>query len=315
MKFDKKILINDKKIIKYDKFINNDKLYLKNDIINTIYYYKNKYKKSNLKKKKKNELFIILNDIFNNYDLKKIIKLQSYIRKFLTLLYNDRGPGYYNKRIIKNKEDFYYMKDINKIDNIYFYSYKDNLNNIWGFDIRSIYNLLLKDNKNPWTRDPIPQNIINNVYYIINKLKKKKIDVNLEKYEIKDENKKTHQLIIDYVSEITRHGYNCEVNWIHNLTIFDLKKLYKGLEDLWNYRLQIPIHSKIEIIPPTGILFNIPITYINKIKNKNKLINIILTELYKFNITNNMPLSCMYFLICLSDINLQCRSSNILLQL
>tara|TARA_R110002074_G_scaffold124029_3_gene260174 strand:+ start:1646 stop:2593 length:948 start_codon:yes stop_codon:yes gene_type:complete len=315
MKFDKTILINEKKIIKYDKFINNDKLYLKNDIINTICYYKNKYKKSNLKKKKKDELFIILNIIFNNYDLKKIIKLQSYIRKFLSLLYNDRGPGYYNKSKIKNEEDFYYMKNINEIDNIYFYSYKDNLNNIWGFDIRSIYNLLLNDNKNPWTREPIPQNIIYNVHYIINKLKKKKIDVNLEKYEIKDENKKTYQMIVDYVSEITRTGYNCEVNWVYNLTIFELKKLYKGLEDLWNYRLQIPINSKIEIIPPTGILFNIPITYINKIKNKNILINIILTELYKFNLTNSMPLGCMYFLICLSDINLQCRSSNILLQL
>ena len=40
-------------------------------------------------------------------------------------------------------------------------------------------------------------------------------------------------------SYIEQSGYTCQIEWFTNLSIRRLKKLYKQLEDIWNYRSQL----------------------------------------------------------------------------
>ena len=63
-----------------------------------------------------------------------IVKCQSYVRRYLVQKNGIKGPGFYNRNICKNTEDFYFMTDINDILDIYFFSYMDDENNVWYFD-------------------------------------------------------------------------------------------------------------------------------------------------------------------------------------
>jgi hypothetical protein len=315
IKFDKTKLLNKNNTINFERFVDNEKYYLKQNIINTITTLNPHIKKYKLTKQSKTILFNEIKQFIYKYDNLKIVKIQSLVRKFLVLKNKIKGPGYFNKLLIKNSEEFYYLCDVKDINSIYFFSYKDKSNNIWAFDIRSIYNLLKKDNKNPWTREIIPDNIISNVYSRIKYLFNKHIDINLEKQDFKNNEQKVYRLLVDYVSEITRLGYNCEVHWISNLSLIGLVKFYRALEDIWNYRAQITPENKKQIIPPTGILFNHPLNTLHKIKKKYILVELILNELKKFSINNNTQLGCIYFLIGLSEVNIHCKNANILLQL
>ena len=47
----------------------------------------------------------------------------------------------------------------------------------------------------------------------------------------------------------------CHPEWFLHLTINYLKRLYRNLEDLWNYRLQLTNDVKSRICPPNGLAF------------------------------------------------------------
>ena len=95
---------------------------------------------------------------------KSIIKIQS-----LTRGRNIRKK--LNELKCNNSEDFYTYEELKNIPKKYFYSYVDDKKFRWGFDIRSLDKLLNMNYPNPYTTEPIPQNIITDVKEKINILK------------------------------------------------------------------------------------------------------------------------------------------------
>ena len=121
------------------------------------------------------------------------------------------------------------------------------------------------------------------------------------------------QKTVDLFSSIEQAGYECNIVWFLNLHRDLLKKLYRNLEDLWNYRLPLTPEMKSRIAPPNGSLFMYPINYINNITLKNKLLSIILNEINKINNAidiNDKQLGYMYFIIGLGEISNECFESN-----
>ena len=90
------------------------------------------------------------------------VKIQKNIRKFLIKKYfNLIGPGI-NYKLCRNDTDFFTLENLNEIDIFNFFTIQGEDNNIWGFNIISIYNLFLKCNSksneevlNPYTREKI----------------------------------------------------------------------------------------------------------------------------------------------------------------
>ena len=64
---------------------------------------------------------------------------------------------------------------------------------------------------------------------------------------------------MDLFSQIEYSGYSCDIKWVLNLNHIRLKKLYKELEDIWNYRANLSQHTKCKIVPPNGKLFVMPV--------------------------------------------------------
>ena len=72
-----------------------------------------------------------------------------------------------------------------------------------------------------------------------------------------------------------------QCSWFLDLNILQLKELYKQLEDLWNYRINMTINEKKRYVK-NGILFADKVQVINKVNSKIKLGNILLDNFEKF---------------------------------
>ena len=121
------------------------------------------------------------------------IKIQLKFNRFLRRKLNKlRGPALSNREICINETDFYSFDPIREIPNQQFFSYeeiaKEEGNSkkscYYGFDIASIYNLILSDNgveneyalsrrlifnesNNPYNRNKFPHNVIRDILKII----------------------------------------------------------------------------------------------------------------------------------------------------
>ena len=123
------------------------------------------------------------------YCIKIQLKFNSFLRRKLNKL---RGPALNDREICINETDFYSLDPIKEIPNQQFFSYeeiakeedKSKKSCYYGFDIASIYNLILSDNgveneytlsrrlifnesNNPYNRNKLPHNVVHDILKII----------------------------------------------------------------------------------------------------------------------------------------------------
>ena len=308
-------LVNEDEII-FERFTNKSSDYLKNDIVNTL---KKKNKNNNVlieKNKKKDyyfDLFVNFVDSLKKYNDKKIIKIQSIIRK--KSLHNNenlRGKGFLHRHLCNNDEDFFTYEPKENIEDIYFISYTDNKNFTWCFDVRSFNKLFQFDCKNPYTREIFPDEFIFKAKKITEILKDKKLKCNHNSEIAKERKNNIKQLTVDLFSEIEIAGYECNIQWFLDLNNRGLKKLYKTLEDIWNYRANLSQEAKNNIVPPNGVIFNTPVHDVERMNNKRELQELIINNASKFkNAVSpaDRSIGFMYFLIGLGHVSPSCYLS------
>lgn len=272
-------------------------------------------------KGKKGELVERLIDFFkkiNQYEKheEKIIKLQSCIKGYSqrkkTL---SRGPGFLNKLLCNNDEDFFTFEHKNDIDDTYFFSYKDVDNFIYFFDIRSFKTLIENKEKNPYNRNPIPENAIKSMNTRLNELIKQKIIVEYEKPNLTPEQEFNNKVltIFQKIDQLNAFAGGTQVNWFHNLSFKQIKHLYKVLEDIWNFRTQLTEQQKRDIVPENNVFKHSMSKLMNLLpnqKNQKKLRNIVLDEMDKLISSSESKVhrstGCYYVLIALVEVSPEC---------
>lgn len=293
-----------------DRFTGLSKDYLKKDLID---YMQNKMRiKPNISDKKK--LFDEVNkhiNAINEYHCidndKNIIKIQSLIRGK-----NIRNK--LNELKCNNSEDFYTYEELKDIPKKYFYSYVDDKKFRWGFDIRSFDKLIAMNYPNPYTTEPVPQNIISDVKEKIKLLKDENGYEDLTDSIVRERKDAIKQKIVDLFSYIEQSGYTCQIDWFTSLTVRRLKELYRQLEDVWNYRSQLSNQMKRNICPPNAEIFKTPMIEVMNYSCKEDLQELILHEVMKF--TNaqsdsDRKLGFMYFLIAFGMVSQPCYLAHI----
>lgn len=265
---------------------------------------------------------ILLNNFYNlqkelyNYiiNINKIIKIQSFIRKYNVLKINKiKGINYYiyNNKNIVNETDFYTCDNIKNIKYDYIFLYKDIDNYIYAFDIRSVHLLIKNNNKNPYNRNEIPLYVINNINILNNYLYKNNLIENFEVINLNSE-QLLRQKCLEIFQKIDKYYYT-NINWFLNLNIINLKIFYNTLEDIWNWRAQLSNQTKFNIIQ-NNIIFRY-INYINNITNINikKIQQIILDDiniLVSNGVSNeDKSLGALYVLVALSSVSNECSTS------
>lgn len=175
-----------------------------------------------------------------------IIKIQKIFRGMLQRNYNKyHGPAFMNRGLCTNTTDFLTIDDVATLPFIQFFSYKDVDNFIYGFNIISLYNLILKSGrevKNPYNRNCIPVEVIQNIKNLIrlSKILKIKIDIEIEDVNNDISSQKSIELkILDIFQTIDSLGNYSDPAWFLSLNRNQVLKFVRELHDIWDYRLSI----------------------------------------------------------------------------
>lgn len=265
---------------------------------------------------KKDALFTRLQnhlDSLKTYALEehKIISLQTKIRYFLKkrniVL---RGPALYQRKICNNAEDFYTFETVEEIPFDKFFSYKDSDNFIYGFDIKSFHKLIELKQSNPYNRKAIPNKAITNLQKLL-EINKNKNLLDEDKCEILTNKQKFNQNVLRIFQHIESLTSSVNIEWFLSLTIPELKKYYKSLEDIWNYRAELNLTQKINIVKDKT-MFPVTVHNFYKYNNLNKLRNIILHEIDKLIFTadedSDKTLACYYVLTAFCEVSNEART-------
>ena len=293
-----------------DRFTGLSKDYLKKDLIDFMKHKMRKKPDISDKKIIFDEVNKYINSINEYYEIdndNNIVKIQSLVRGK-----NIRNK--LNELKCNNSEDFYTYEELKDIPKKYFYSYVDNKKFRWGFDIRSLDKLLNMNYPNPYTTEPIPQNIVSEVKDKINILKNESGYEDLTDSIVRERKDAIKQKIVDLFSYIEQSGYTCQIEWFTNLTLRRLKELYRQLEDIWNYRSQLSQQMKRNICPPNAEIFNTPMIDVMNYSSKEDLQELILNETMKFtnaNTDSDRKLGFMYFLIAFGMVSQPCYLAHI----
>ncbi len=166
-----------------------------------------------------------------------------------------RGPGFMQKRLCTNTEDFYTLDSMDDTGDIFFFSYRDKNEIIFFFDIRSFKKLVSSQPiLNPFTRQPIPDNAIHEFkkrkeYLETHKLWKPLED---DTANILTPKQKLKLRAVDIVTELNMLDIvagGVQTDWFLGLSLKQLKLYYAALEDVWNYRAGLSKEQKLQIVP------------------------------------------------------------------
>ena len=257
------------------------------------------------------------------FKLYNILKLTLHVKKIQKLwkhyllknINNLQGPAKFNRKICNNIEDFYTMEKIHEINPLYFYSFKDSDNFVYGFNLQSIKQMIDKKQLfNPYNKNKFTKQILSDIYKRIqyNKFLNYNIDKCIEKNKndiiVNNENlirNKTLSLFL-YIDEF---GYYTDINWFLNLTRRLVIRFIRELYDIWNYRANLTNINKFDFCPwCNGNPFSfINLSFLNNRNISDDTIKLMaLTVIEKFlnpstdiNV-GNKSIICMYILSSLT---------------
>lgn len=239
------------KILKYDEYHElNKRKYQVSQLKKICQYYKQKV--SGNKDELQKRVYTFLKDSYY------IHKIQSrWRKKLIRRLIISRGPGYKQREKCINETDFYTMEDIVDIPAKQFISFQDNEGGIYGFNIVSIYNMVLRTKMpliNPYNRGEINKKIIDHLHYIIrvSKILGVEIELQIEEPEELSREKKAEMRALDLFQSINDLGNYSDHKWFTVLNKIQLIRFIREMMDIWNYRAQLIDAVKREICPPYG---------------------------------------------------------------
>lgn len=198
----------------------------------------------------------IINRIYNFlYLTNNIIKIQKVWIGFLRRKFNKyHGPAILKRSICVNQTDFYTLDKLSEISIDQFFSFRDNDNFVYGFDILSIYNLFTKNGsktENPYNKKILGPEIFNNIkkFIKLGKLLKTNTEINIKDECIYNDVNMRILSLFQYMDSL---GNYTDHKWFTDLTGIKLIIFLKELYDIWNYRAQLDQNIKREVCPPFG---------------------------------------------------------------
>jgi len=221
--------------------------------------------------------FFMWCNYLNDSRLSTIVRLQSFIRMWLV----------YRRSKTNNREDFATLMCVYDIPREYYVHYVED-GFVYGFDFRSL-NALIQGSKsdlqNPFSlksfnmEDLQPK--INSIQSHLKCIGKNST------YDIQQltPDQKYTQLIVKVFQTFDLLGQYTDTQWFELLSMSDLKKLYKGAEDIFNYRAELSSDMKKKVVK-NGVAFNNVLHNLENFQYKHKrfLQEEILNEFLRFGI-------------------------------
>uniref|UniRef100_A0A6C0JMJ9 Uncharacterized protein n=1 Tax=viral metagenome TaxID=1070528 RepID=A0A6C0JMJ9_9ZZZZ len=239
----------------------------------------------------------------SNHSALKIQKL--WANYFIRLFNKSQGPAFIKRETCNNVEDFLTTETMKEIDYYLFFSFKDTDGFNYGFNLISIYNLIIKkDTKNPYTRNYFSVEMIELVHrrLLFNKILKQ------THHDIYNPSTTTiNNKILSLFQKIDSLGNYTQTEWLTSLSPYHIRRFLLELYDIWEYRAQLTKETKLLICPPNGTPFReIPIHIIQTNHHMNTdilkqfCINIINQFINTSPFRENQSLGAIYILSALT---------------
>jgi len=240
----------------------------------------------------------LVNRIFSFLYLSSyLIKIQKIARGVIQRTFNTlHGPAYINRKLCTNNADFVTMEPLEDIKFNQFISFKDVDGFIYGFDIVSIYNLFSKSGseiKNPYNRAIIPGTVLTNIKILVqlSKILKQNLCLKNEDDNMVFSLEKTIELrALSLFQNIDSLGNYSDPQWFLSLSRIKIIRFVRELSDIWNYRAQLSMETKINVCPPLGDPFrNLSIAYLH---TETNMVNVQKTVLEVLEKIVNTGINC-----------------------
>ena len=171
-----------------------------------------------------------------------------FIRKFNKTL----GPGFFNREISNNVDDFMTTETVKEIGYYDFFSFKDKDGFVYSFNFVSIYNLISKHIfSNPYNRIEFDESMVQlilkrqNMNKVLNK-------VHENSYVYAPPPVTYRDRIMKIFSRIDELGNYSNHQWFTHLGRRELCKFLFELYEIWVYRAQLTPEMQLAIVPNTG---------------------------------------------------------------
>ncbi len=219
-----------------------------------------------------------LGEKYTEGDCERLIKAQAQCRGYLL-----------RKRLhCVNKTDISTCEPLIGIARPYYFDLVESSGFRYGFDIRSFAQIIklekgeVRTPSNPYSRNPIPENVIMQANKIIRRIKRSGAEMRLDKGEksrmtlSQIQNDKILRLFqrIDMLDNYTDN------KWFIDLSVRQLHKLYNIAKDIWEYRAELTDIDRRRIVNG-GLLFLHSDSFISSICDKFWMRNILINEFYK----------------------------------
>lgn len=239
-------------------------------------------------------------------------KIQRVFRAHLIRKYN-YFKGYHLKSKCVNQTDFYSLDDLTDVPYEQFFAFKDVGGHVYGWDIASLWNLLVRTKPgeklvNPYNCMPFPTDMwasLNSVFRMSKVLKinvKFSVDVD-ESYTQSFESK-----LLSTFQHIDSLGNYTDHNWVLNLNIVQLHKFLSELRDIWTHRAGIDTTTQ-NFICNHFPFVNYNLNVVNFDTLREIALNTIINLVYKGQTPEYQQLGAMYVLTALTIVSTDAANS------
>ena len=192
-----------------------------------------------------------------------------------------QGPALYQRDKCLNDDDILSLDSVKSIPTKYFFSFQDHDSFVYGFDIRTLLEIIKRDGENPYNRHKLDVSVVKKTGRMEHLLKLLGIKTEIEQEEVTDPHLLMKQRAVKVFDAMDSLDQYTNPNWFLNLSRRRLILFYKETEDIWNYRLNLSASTKEKIYPPSGKIFTIPVSTVQTKINQLELQNICLDFMEK----------------------------------
>jgi hypothetical protein len=228
----------------------------------------NKYKIPDLKKAAKSFKLpitgskpVLINRIeLYFYKIKSVILIQSQFRKWLVLhSFSLRGPAWKNRSLCVNDTDFVTMEPLPEIAMENFFSYTDEKQFTYGFNVVSLVKMMQDKTRitNPYNREKISSKMVFNIqtlynisYILYEEFRKENMDCNNKHKPVYNYTRTSNRLApLENILEPQPRVYNLETDYIprvHNVQILLNREHYNRYHKINTIRTTKTVIQRIE---------------------------------------------------------------------
>ncbi len=239
-------------------------------------------------------------------------KIQHKFRNHLMHQYN-YYKGYHLKNKCINETDFYSLDEIRNISYEQFFAFEDVSGHVYGWDIASLWNLLIRTKPgeklvNPYNCQPFPTNMWHSLDNLIRQSKALNIDIKFnidmdETYVMTFEAK-----LLSTFQHINSLGNYADHNWLLKLNFMQLNHFLEELYEIWMYRAGININTRNLICFHHPLIeYNLNLTTFDTLREI--ALNTIINFVYKGQSDDYKQLGAIYVLMALTTVSTDAANS------